>query len=258
MAIIGLIPAAGRGSRLSPLPFSKELFPIGYQDIEIDGSVKKRPKVVSQYLVNHMVDAGAEKIFVTLGPHKSDIMEYFGSGERHHVNMAYNFQDEPKGMPFALDLSYSFLGKEDTVLFGMSDTIIEPALSLKNLLGLHQKNNADLTLGLFRTQNPSKFGMVDLEKETHRVITTIDKPEETDLAYMWGCCIWNYSFATYMHNFCEKIDRRTQSKEIVFGDIINSAITDGLSVYGEPIKDGRYIDIGTIEDLDTALKNFHL
>ena len=258
MAIIGLIPAAGKGSRLSPLPFSKELFPIGYQDIEIDNSLKKRPKVVSQYLVNHMVDAGAEKIFVTLGPQKSDIMEYFGSGERHNVNMIYNYQEEPKGMPFALDLSYSFLKEGDIILFGMSDTIIEPALSLKVLLNAHNKNKADLTLGLFRTQNPSKFGMVNLEKESHKVITTIDKPEDTDLAYMWGCCIWNYSFATYMHNYCNNLDKNKQQKEIVFGDIINAAIKDGLSVYGEPIKDGRYIDIGTIEDLDTALKNFHL
>lgn len=258
MAIIGLIPAAGKGSRLSPLPFSKELFPIGYQDIEIDHSIKKRPKVVSQYLVNHMVDAGADKIFITLGPHKSDIMEYFGSGERHHVNIAYNFQDEPKGMPFALDLSFNFLKEDDIILFGMSDTIIEPELSLKNLLNTHHEKGADLTLGLFRTQNPSKFGMVELAKNTHKVITTIDKPEETDLAYMWGCCIWNYNFAKYMHDFCQKIDKSKQRSEIVFGDIINSAIRDGLSVYGDPIKDGRYIDIGTIEDLDTALKNFHL
>ena len=182
MAIIGLIPAAGKGSRLSPLPFSKELYPIGYQDLEIDGVLKKRPKVVSQYLINHMVEAGAEKIFITLGPSKNDIMEYFGSGSKHGVEIVYNFRSEAKDMPFALDLSHSFIGKDDIVIFGMSDTIIEPEGSFCPLMETHQKANADLTLGLFRTQNPSKFGMVDINNSNYEVKTTIDKPKETDLA----------------------------------------------------------------------------
>lgn len=29
--LVGLIPAAGRGTRLAPLPFSKELVPVGFQ-----------------------------------------------------------------------------------------------------------------------------------------------------------------------------------------------------------------------------------
>ena len=258
MAIIGQIPAAGKGTRLHPLPFSKELYPIGYQNVEIDGEEKLRPKVVSQYLLNHMVSAGAEKIIVTLGPGKYDIMDYYGAGERFNVDIMYNFQSQASGMPFALDLSFKWLKEEDIVIFGMSDTIIEPQNSFKALKKDHEKLQADLVLGLFRTENPSKFGMVNMDSKTQRVIETIDKPKKSDLAYMWGCCIWNYAFAEHMHKELIDLGVSKGGKEVVFGDIINSAIKKGLKVFGSPVDNGRYIDIGTIEDLDTALKLFHL
>lgn len=256
MAIIGIVPAAGRGTRLSPLPFSKELFPIGYQDIELDGEIKKRPKVVSQYLVDHIVDAGAERLFIIVGPGKSDIMEYFGDGSNHGIEIAYMFQREAQGMPFALDLGFSHLGKEDTVVFGMSDTIVEPRGAFKKVLDGHQAKSADLTLGLFATDNPSKFGMVDFDANSNEVSTTTDKPATTSLTHMWGFCIWNYTFASYMHDYLLKLG--DVKKEIVFGDVINAAIKNGLRVCAFPVEEGRYIDIGTVEDLDAALKNFHL
>ena len=50
--IVGLIPAAGRATRLAPLPCSKELVPIGFQTAA-DGA-DRRPKPVSQYLLDRM------------------------------------------------------------------------------------------------------------------------------------------------------------------------------------------------------------
>ena len=44
MSLVGLIPAAGKGTRLHPLPFSKELYPIGYLEVIVDGEKKLRPK----------------------------------------------------------------------------------------------------------------------------------------------------------------------------------------------------------------------
>ena len=44
----GIIPAAGNGTRIQPLAFSKELLPVGDRD---DG---QRPKAVSEYLVERL------------------------------------------------------------------------------------------------------------------------------------------------------------------------------------------------------------
>ncbi len=256
MSLVGLIPAAGKGTRLHPLPFSKELYPIGYHPVVVDGEKKLRPKVVSQYLVNHMQRMGVEKIIITLGPGKSDIMDYYGSGKTTGVPIVYNFQSVARGMPYALDLSYPWLKKDDVIVFGMSDTIIEPENAFLDLKNFFNKQTPDLLLGLFPTNNPKKFGMVDFQANG-TVKTTIDKPQNSILTHMWGCCLWNYNFAEFMHEFLKKHEPQN-NKEVVFGDIINLAITQGLKVQSLPINDGRYIDIGTIEDLDQALKHFHL
>jgi hypothetical protein len=46
--LVGLIPATGLAKRISPLPSSKELFPVGFQEVERDGHVRLRPRVRSQ------------------------------------------------------------------------------------------------------------------------------------------------------------------------------------------------------------------
>lgn len=256
--LAGLVPAAGRGKRLAPLPMPKELFPIGYQDYTIDGRVYKRPKVVSQYLIEHLVTAGAQKIIIVLGPEKHDIMHYFGSGSRFGVEIAYVYQEQPHGMPFGLDLAWSWLRDGDDVLFGMPDTIIEPADAFQSLHQARLATEADLMLGLFATDTPSKFGMVVLDGE-QRVVETIDKPAETTLRYMWGNAAWNMTFGRFMHDYLiAHASWGCAARESVFGDVLNAAIRGGLSVRAHIFEGGRYIDIGTVEELDTALQLFHL
>src|SRR3954465_3699807 len=70
----GIIPAAGIGSRIQPLAFSKELLPVGSR---YDGATE-RPRAVSEYLVDRMVRAGVTKLCFVISPGKSDIMNYYG------------------------------------------------------------------------------------------------------------------------------------------------------------------------------------
>lgn len=69
--VIGLLPAGGQATRISPLPCSKELYPIGFRP-QADGSL--RPKVVSHYLLEKMRLAGIRKAFFLLRPGKRDIL----------------------------------------------------------------------------------------------------------------------------------------------------------------------------------------
>ena len=72
----GIIPAAGSGSRIQPLAFSKELLPVGSR---LDGETE-RPRAVSEYLVERMIAGGADKLCFVISPGKSDILEYYGAG----------------------------------------------------------------------------------------------------------------------------------------------------------------------------------
>lgn len=252
--IVAIVPAAGRGSRLAPFPCPKELFPVGYQDININGKKEKRPKVVSQYLIENMVSAGANRVFIILGVDKSDIMTYYGDGKRFGTNISYLYQEKLHGMPSAIDLARPWTNN-DTVLFGMPDTIIEPKDAFQQLLAYHKSEDAMLTLGLFPTSNPSKFGMVDVDEDGN-VVYTIDKPKETQLKNMWGCACWSPEFSELLDKYLQ--EKGYKGIEIVLGDVFNYALAKKLNVKALVFDQGKYMDIGTTTELDDALKQFHL
>src|SRR5262249_19487287 len=116
---VGIVPAAGRGTRLGRLPFCKELYPLGRKS-DADGNPTEGWRVVCDHVIEQMAHAGVDRVFIVLGRGKSAIMEYFGGGGRLGLHIAYLLQEELRGMPFAIDLAHSWL-RDETVLFGMPD-----------------------------------------------------------------------------------------------------------------------------------------
>src|SRR3954468_4874020 len=100
----GIIPAAGAGSRIQPLAFSKELLPVGSR---LDGEVE-RPRAVSEYLVERMLIAGATKICFVVSPGKSDILEYFGD-RIDAADLCYVVQPRPAGLCDAVFRAMPFI-----------------------------------------------------------------------------------------------------------------------------------------------------
>ena len=87
----GIIPAAGAGSRIQPLAFSKELLPVGSQIC--DG--QERPRAVSEYLVERMILGGANKLCFVISPGKGDILEYYGGGQVNSASFIFVVQPQP-------------------------------------------------------------------------------------------------------------------------------------------------------------------
>jgi dTDP-glucose pyrophosphorylase len=63
--MLGIIPAAGAATRLQPLAFSKEMLPVGSAP---DERGVERPKAVSEFLVERMIHAGADRVCFVLSP----------------------------------------------------------------------------------------------------------------------------------------------------------------------------------------------
>lgn len=246
--IIGLIPAAGTASRLSALPFSKELYPIMYDKRSLI------PKAVSNYLLESMRFADIRRAYIILRKGKWDIPAYYGDGKMLDIHLGYLLMDLPYGVPYTLDQAYPFLG-EATVALGFPDIIFEPKAAFAQLLSKHSESDADIVLGLFHTPNPHKADMVKFDKNG-RVHSIQIKPTETDLEYSWGIAVWSHVFTEFMHNYVvskrkmfEDNTGKEIQRELFVGDVIQAAISYGMEVDTVIFKDGNYIDIGTPEDL---------
>src|SRR3982751_4474192 len=92
--MLGIIPAAGAGTRIQPLAFSKELLPVGGR---LDGTIE-RPRAVSEDLIEGVTIAGADKVCFVISAGKSDILEYYGGGRVNAAEFIFVVQPQPAGL----------------------------------------------------------------------------------------------------------------------------------------------------------------
>src|SRR3954462_7394282 len=117
----GIIPAAGAGTRIQPLAFSKELLPVGSR---FDHGIE-RPRAVSEHLVERMLRGGATKICFVISREKADIMGYYG-GQIGGAEIVYVVQARPAGLCDAIFRALPIIPADEPVLIGLPDTIWFP------------------------------------------------------------------------------------------------------------------------------------
>lgn len=246
LEVIGLLPAGGQATRIAPLPTSKELYPIGFRAVDEAGNL--RPKVVSHYLLEKMRAAGIRKAFLILRPGKWDIPAYFGDGTIVNMHLGYLTVHVPYGVPYTLNQAYPFV-KEAIVALGFPDILFQPEDAFQRLLDRLAKRQADVVLGLFPTENYRKAGMVQFDA-AGLVSHIIEKPQQTDLRYMWAIAVWTPQFTEFLHCY---LQTHQPDRELPIGDVIQAGIKAGLRVEAEPFPQGSYLDVGTPEDLIKAI-----
>ncbi len=251
--LVGLLPAAGRGTRLGSIPCSKEIMPLGFRlqhtATTPTGAGVRQPVTALESHLHALREAGVTRTALIIGESKYDIVRYIGDGSQYGQSVAYFYQQQLRGMPFALDLATAWIGAA-TTLFAMPDTLITPSDTLQRVLHYHTAHPADVTLGLFSTRTPHKFGMV--ERAADGLITAfVDKPAQTDLRYMWGLAVWEPTFTTLLHSTLHTVP--PGGKECVLSDIFAAARAAGLRVQGVVLDPARYRDIGTPEDFQAVV-----
>jgi glucose-1-phosphate thymidylyltransferase len=258
--VIGLIPAAGKATRIAPLPCSKELYPIGFRTVNHGRDI--RPKVVCHYLLEKMHLADIKVAYIILRPGKWDIPGYFGDGKIAGIRLGYLMMDLPFGVPYTLDQAYFFV-KNKMVAFGFPDIIFKPNDAFVHLLEQQSKTNADIVLGLFPADQTHKMDMVEFGPDGS--VRNIDiKPVETDLDLSWIIAVWTPEFTRFMHehlmNQNIKIERQPnamstlEAKELFLGDIIQAAIENNMLLSSLAFTSGKCLDIGSSKDLLKAIR----
>ena len=253
--IVGLVPAAGHGSRISPVPCSKELYPVGFQRL----GRKFRPKVVCEYLLDAMHLAGVKKAYIVLRKGKWDIPAYLSNLGLAQMDLAFLVLRESESVPFTLDQAFPFI-RTTVIAVGFPDIIFHPGDAFVKLLDRQRSTAADIVLGLFPTSDPQKVDMVDIG-DSGQVRNILIKPRRTSLSYSWILAVWTPVFTRFMHQYLADIHRRNTSTkktrrdgELYMGHVINAAINNNLRIETVSFSEGSYLDIGTPEDLLKAIR----
>src|SRR5215211_6507190 len=245
--IVGIVPAAGQATRISPLPCSKELYPIALRP----GESGARPKVVSHYLFEHMRQAGICKAYVILRAGKWDMPAYFNDGTALlDMHLAYLMMRQPFGPPFSLDQAYPFV-QEAIVALGFPDMVFWPDDIFIRVIARQAQSDADVALGLVPCDRPHTADMIEIEG-TGRVRRFVIKQRETSLRYTWVTAVWTPTFTQFMHDYLDEAIRSGEAtrRELFVSDVMQTAIDRGMHVDSVTFFDGGYVDIGSPEILE--------
>jgi glucose-1-phosphate thymidylyltransferase len=232
----GIIPAAGAGSRIQPLAFSKELLPVGNRE----SNGLEQPRAVSEYLVERMIAGGADKLCFVISPTKTDILEYYGT--RHWgAEIVYVVQPNPAGLCDALFRAVPFIHESEPVIIGLPDTIWQPQDALKTL------PDEELSFLLFPVDHPELFDAVSTD-ENGRVLHIHVKQRNVPTHWVWGA----FTMPGHVYHDLHKVWLRPERRDEYFGTLVNAWLSEGGHALGVPAGTS-YIDTGTLSGYRTAM-----
>jgi glucose-1-phosphate thymidylyltransferase len=232
----GVIPAAGRGSRIQPLAFSKELLPVGSR---IENGVD-RPCAVSEYLIARMILAGATKICFVISPGKSDILGYYGSGYGA-TSFVYAVQPQAAGLCDAIFRAVPLIAPEEVVTVGLPDTVWLPQSALTEL------PDDRLSFLLFPVNQPQLFDAVLLE-DGERVREIQVKRPDAGSHWIWGA----FKMPGRVFHELHRLWVHRQYRDEYIGTLVNAYLARGGSAIG--VKAGTaYVDVGTVHGYRAAI-----
>ena len=165
----GILLHGGHGTRLRPLTHTgpKQLLPIAN-------------KPMSEYCVRSMIQAGITDLVIIIGGIGFDkVKDHYGDGEKFGIKISYIQQDFPRGIAHAIRLCKDFINNEKFLVF-LGDNIIQK--SIAKFAEEFESLNFDSTILLCEVDNPTRFGIADIENGNIKKIMEKPKNPPTNLA----------------------------------------------------------------------------
>jgi tRNA (mo5U34)-methyltransferase len=232
----GIIPAAGMGTRIQPLGFSKELLPVGSSVV----SDVERPRAVSEYLVDRMLLAGATRICFVVAPGKADIVQYYGTNLKS-ADFCYVVQPKAGGLCDAIFRACTLVRGDDHVLIGLPDTIWFPED------GFGALPDDVLSFLLFPVDRPQQFDAVVTDDEGFVQEIQVKHPD-AKTNWIWGA----FKMPGYVLHELEALWQERNRMDEYMGTLVNAWIQKGNKAVG--VRHGEaYVDTGTVHGYREAL-----
>lgn len=219
-----LILAGGFGTRLRPLSCTrpKLMFPIA-----------NRPLI--DWILENLAKSGVKKAILAVNYGAGMLIRHIGT-EKFGMEVQYSHENKPLGTGGPVKKAEKLL--DDDPFFVLNGDILS-TINYSDLYKFHLNNNAEATLALQKVINPSRFGVVELNKKK-KIVRFIEKPRpedtESDLVNA-GIYVLNRSVLKYI----------TPEMKVSIEREIFPILAHKKQLFGNQFE-GLWIDIGTPED----------
>lgn len=157
-----VVLVGGFGTRLRPLTseIPKPMLPVGH--VPILGR-----------LVRRLARGGVTEVTLALGFKPEPFLAAFPDGEFEGVGLRYAVEPEPLDTAGAIRFAAEVAGIDDTFVVANGDVLTD--LDVSALMAHHREHGAEATIHLIAVEDPSAFGVVELDG-TARVRRFVEKP----------------------------------------------------------------------------------
>ncbi len=220
--LLGVILAAGKGSRIQPLNLylPKPLLPVCN-------------KPIIQYQLEDMRGIGVQEVIIVVGHLKEEIISYFGDGSALGLKIRYVEQKETLGIAHAVAQLENEVNSPFILFLG--DIFLVPK-NLQVMERMFWERRAGAVLAVKREENPEyvRRNFAVILHASGTVTRVIEKPRyvTTDLK---GCGVYIFDLAIF--DAIRRTPRTAQRDEYEITNSIQILIDDGYPVYPAEVID---------------------
>ncbi|TFF97726.1 MAG: NDP-sugar synthase [Promethearchaeota archaeon] len=158
-----IILSGGWGTRLRPLTCTipKTLIPVG------------NTPIIERQMLN-LKEAGIKEIVLAVSVMGEYLKNYFGDGHNLGLKISYTNEQSPMGTGGALKLAEPLL-KDDNFIFLNGDVVFN--FQFTKLIKSHQNYKGIGTIASKVVDDPSRYGVIIENKETHQIESFLEKEQ---------------------------------------------------------------------------------
>ena len=220
-----IILSAGEGSRMRPLTLTKPktMLPVA-------------GKPIIQYNIESLRNNGITDILLIVRYKEEMVRDYFGDGSDFGVNITYKTQKDFLGTANAISYGEDFI--EDSLIVLNGDIILDDEI-INEIIKKYNYMNPDTLMVLTEVEDPSAFGVVEIEDGNIKSIVEKPKKEEAPSNLV------NTGIYIFNKDIFDKIRKTEISErgEYEITDSLSMQIADGKNVIGHKTNKD-WIDVG--------------
>jgi mannose-1-phosphate guanylyltransferase len=227
-----LILAGGFGTRLRPLSCTrpKLMFPVANRSI-LDRILES----LSKNRVSHVVLAVN---------YLADLLVHNFGDSRYGIELSYSYEKKPLGTAGPIKKAEKLLSEDDDPFLVLNGDILSSIDYLK-LVKVHKSTGAKATIALHEVEDPSRFGVVELNRRG-QILRFIEKPRLEDAP----CRLINAGVYVLDQSIFDII---TSGRKVSIEREVFPVLADKGQLYGWKFE-GLWVDIGKPEDFVLANK----